>query len=74
MHPFYLEKLYRSRYEDLLREAEVERLIRTAPGHEPQRAWAVSLGRSIVRLGQRVERFGLSGHGSRYYLLPSGKY
>ena len=74
MHPLYLEALYRSRYEDLLHEAEVERLIRAATGRKPQRAWALSLGRSIVRLGQRVERFGLSDHGSRYHLLPGGKY
>ena len=74
MHPFYLEKLYRSRYEDLLHQAEIERLVRAATGHEPQRKWAVSLGRNIVRLGERVERFGLSDHGSRYHLQPSGKY
>jgi hypothetical protein len=74
MHPFYLEKLYRSRYEDLLRQAEVERLIRAATGHEPQRAWALRLGRCIVRLGQRVERFGQPGIGSHRHLLHSGKY
>jgi len=37
MHPFDLEKLHWSRYEDLLRQAEVERLIRAAAGHESQR-------------------------------------
>jgi hypothetical protein len=37
MHPFYLEKLHRSRYEEWLRQAEVERLIRAATAHEPQR-------------------------------------
>ena len=56
MHPLYLEKVYRSRYEAWLRQAEVERLVRAASGHQPQRAWALRLGRSIVRLGQRVER------------------
>ena len=74
MHPFYLEKLYRSRYEDLLRQAEVERLVRAATGHQPQRAWALSLGRNIVLLGQRVERFGQPEIGSHSYLLQSGKY
>jgi hypothetical protein len=73
MHPFYLEKLYWSRYEDWLRQAEVERLVRAANGHPPRRAWALSLGRSIVRLGQKVERFGLSGHGSHRHLLHSSK-
>ncbi|HEX6551790.1 MAG TPA: hypothetical protein VF026_03445 [Ktedonobacteraceae bacterium] len=73
MHPFYLEKLYRSRYEDWLRQAEGERLVRVASVHQPRRAWALSLGRSIVRLGQRVERFGLSGHGSHRHLLYSSK-
>ena len=73
MHPFYLEKLYLSRHEDLLREAEVERLIRTADGHEPRRAWALSLGRVLVQLGQRVERFGQPGIGSRHHLLQSSK-
>ena len=73
MHPFYLEKLYRSRYEDWLRQAEVERLIRAAADHEPQRAWALSLGRGIVRLGEKVEHFGQSGHGSHPHLLHSSK-
>ncbi|HEX6554838.1 MAG TPA: hypothetical protein VF026_18875 [Ktedonobacteraceae bacterium] len=72
MHPFYLEKLYWSRHEDWLRQAEVERLIRAATGHESQRAWALSLGRGIVRLGQRVERFGQPGRGS-HPLLRSSK-
>ena len=73
MYPLYLEMLYRNRYEDLLRQAEVERLVRAANGHQPRRAWALSPGRSIVRLGQRVERFGLSGHGSHRHLLHSSK-
>lgn len=71
MHPFYLEKVYRSRYEDLLCQAEVERLIRAATRHEPRRAWALSLGRGLVRLGERVERFGQSGHSSHHHLLHS---
>lgn len=58
MHPLYLEMLYWSRSQDYLRQAEVERLIRAATKREPRRAWALSLGRGIVRLGQRVERFG----------------
>ena len=73
MHPFYLEKLYLSRHEDLVRQAEVERLIRAATGHKPQRAWALGLGRVIVRLGQRVERFGQPGYGSHPHLLHSSK-
>ena len=73
MHPFYLEKLYRSRYEDLLRQAEVERLVRAATGHQPQRAWALRLGQSLVRLGQRVERFGQPGHSTYPHLLHSSK-
>ena len=73
MHPFYLEKLYLSRREEWLRQAEVERLVRAATGHEPRRAWALRLGRGIVRLGQRVERFGQSGIGSHPQLLHSGK-
>ena len=73
MHPFYLEKLYWSRYEAWLCQAEVEQIVRAANGHQPQRAWALSLGRSIVRLGQSVERFGLSGHGSHRHLLQSSK-
>jgi hypothetical protein len=73
MHPFYHEKLYRSRYEEWLRQAEVERLVRAATGHEPQRAWALSLGRILVRLGQRVERFGQPGIGSHHPLLQSSK-
>jgi len=73
MHPFYLEKLYWSRYEDWLRQAEVERLALAATEHQPRRAWALSLGRSIVRLGQRVERFGQPGHGSHRHLLQSSK-
>ncbi len=73
MHPFYLEKVHWSRYEDWLRQAEVERLIRAATVHEPQRAWALSLGRGIVRLGQRVERFGQSGNCSHHPLLHSRK-
>jgi hypothetical protein len=74
MHPFYLDKLYRSRYEEWLRKAEVERLIRAANGNEPQRAWARRLGRILVRLGQRVERFGQPGIGSHRQLLHSDKY
>jgi hypothetical protein len=73
MYPFYLERLYRSRYEDMLRQAEVERLVRAATGHQPQRAWALRLGQSLVRLGQRVERFGQPGHGSYPHLLHSSK-
>jgi len=73
MHPFYLEKLYLSRHEDWLRQAEVERLIRATARHEPQRAWALSLGRGIVRLGQRVEHFGQPGIGSHPHLLQSSK-
>lgn len=73
MHPFYLEKLYRSRYEEWLRQAEVERLIQAAPRHKPQRIWALSLGRGLVWLGQRVERFGQPGIGSHHPLLRSSK-
>lgn len=73
MHPFYLEKLSWSRHGDLLHEAESERLIRATAGHEPRRAWALSLGRGIVRLGQRVERFGQPGIGSHPHLLHSSK-
>ena len=73
MHPFYLEKLYRSRNEALLHEAEVERLIRAAAEHESQRAWALGLGRVLVRLGQRVERFGQPGNASHRQLLHSSK-
>ena len=73
MHPFYLEKLHRSRYEEWLHQAEVERLIRASTGHEPQRTWTLSLGRAIVRLGQRVEHFGQSGNGSQHPLLHSSK-
>lgn len=68
MHP-----LYRSRYDEWLRQAEVERLILDAPRHKPQRAWALRLGRGIVRLGQRVERFGKPGIGSHHHLLHSSK-
>ena len=73
MHPFYLEKLYWSRYEDWLRQAEVERLIRAGNGHQPGRPWAISLSRSLVRLGQRVEQLGLSGHDTHRHLLHSSK-
>ncbi len=62
MHLLHLEKLSRSRYEDLLREAEVERMIRATTGHERQRAWALSLGRGLVRSGHAFERFGQPGH------------
>jgi hypothetical protein len=65
--------LYRSRYEDLLRQAEVERLVRAATGHQPQRAWALRLGQSLVRLGLRVERFEQPGHRSYPHLLHSSK-
>ena len=73
MHPLYLEMLYWSRYQDYPRQAEVERLIRSATRREPRRAWPLSLGRGIVRLGQRVERFGLSGYGYHRHLLQSSK-
>ena len=69
MHPFYLEKLYLIRYKDWLRQAEVERLIRTE--REPRRAWAIMLGRGLVWLGQTVERFGQPGHISHRHLLHS---
>ncbi len=58
MHPLHLEMLSRSRYENLLREAEVERIIRATTGHGPRRAWALSLGRGLVRLSHTFERFG----------------
>ena len=74
IHPLYLEKLYWSRYEVWLREAEFERLILAANGYEPQRAWALRLGRSIVRMGQRFERFGQPGIDSHRQLRHSGKY
>lgn len=49
MHPFYLEKLYQSRYEDWLRQAKVERLIRAANRNKPKRAWTLSLGQDGLR-------------------------
>lgn len=62
MRLLHLEMLSGNRYEDLLREAEVARIIRATTGHGPRRAWALSLGRGLVRLGHPFERFGERGH------------
>ncbi|HLZ58011.1 MAG TPA: hypothetical protein VKR06_13815 [Ktedonosporobacter sp.] len=62
MHPFFLEKLSWSRYDDLLHQAQAEQMALRATRHEPQHAWALSLGRNLVRLGHTIERFGRRGH------------
>jgi hypothetical protein len=58
MYPFHFETLRGSRYEDLLREATVERMIRASTGQEPRRTWALSLGRGLVQLGHTFQHFG----------------
>jgi hypothetical protein len=58
MRLFSLEKSSGNRSENVLREAAVERMIRATTGHGPRRAWVLSLGRGLVRLGQTVERLG----------------
>jgi hypothetical protein len=73
MHPFYLEKFHMSRYESWLRQAELERLIQAATEYESQRVWALGLGRVLLRLSQRVERFGQPGNASHRQLLHSCK-
>lgn len=62
MHPFYLEKLSQIRQEELRHQAEVDLRIRGAVRHKSRRAWALGLGRILVRLGHTVERFGQRGH------------
>jgi hypothetical protein len=69
MQPFYLEKLSRSHYEDLLRQAEVERKIQAQ--YAPRQAWLYSLGNHLVRLGHSLEHLGEPSRTSQPHLLRS---
>jgi hypothetical protein len=64
MHPIDSYKMGQMRQEELLREAELERLVRAAMHHRSQRfhrRWANWLGVHLVRWGQRLESFGTVG-------------